>query len=146
MRQAEDRVWNTIVECAKYRIDYDAFRFALSPSGDERIGEYLLFQMIEGFAEELSVGELVDKLAADAQVFGLSFEDGVLSALLEGQAVALAAEVAAAQVALEGLASAASVSSVLRRVRVALQLEDEDECDEVGATSEFDAFCSCKVR
>lgn len=104
MRQAEDIVWNTITESAKRRFDYTGFKDRLSASGDERVAEYILFQVIVGYAEDLSLKELLSKIRGDLQLFGYSVSAEDLEYFLADKKEILSAEVRAAKAALSGFA------------------------------------------
>ncbi|WP_372845969.1 hypothetical protein [Pontiella sp.] len=116
MRQAEDLVWAAITDCAKQRFDYRGFKYWLSEKGDERVAEYILFQIIEGLAEELSLAELALKLRGDLDLFGYPVAEGELTAFLAGKPEALAAEVLAAREALAGFAQGRPAPELLERM------------------------------
>ncbi|MBI9020956.1 MAG: hypothetical protein JEZ10_06860 [Verrucomicrobia bacterium] len=117
MRQAEDIVWSTITESAKRRFDYAGFKDRLSKSGDERVAEYILFQIITGYAEELSREEFVPKIAGDLQLFGYAFSAQELDGFLADKKEVLNKEICAAKEALSGFAQGEDASSLLIEIR-----------------------------
>lgn len=118
MRQAEDIVWSTITESAKRRFDYDGFRNRLSASGDERVAEYILFQIITGYAEELSLEELLSKILEDMRLFGYSFSAAELEEFLADKKEILKAEILAAKEALFGFAQGKDAPSLLVQIQL----------------------------
>ena len=72
MRQAEDIVWAAITESARRRFDYAEFKNRLSASGDERVADFILFQIIEGLAENLTHEELLLKVSGDLELSGFA--------------------------------------------------------------------------
>jgi len=117
MRQAEDIVWNTITESAKRRFDYAGFKNRLSAAGDERVAEYTLFQIITGYAEELSREELLFKIQEELQLFSYSFSTEDLDEFLADKKEVLSAEIRAAKEALLGFAQGQEASSLLVQLR-----------------------------
>ncbi|MDF7824335.1 hypothetical protein P4B35_09955 [Pontiellaceae bacterium B12227] len=116
MRQAEDLVWAAITDSARCRFDYDEFRNRLSKSGDERVADFILFQIIEGLAENKSHEELLSTIRADLELFGYPASTDELAALLENKKEILSAEVHAAGVALAGFARGQSAPELLEQV------------------------------
>lgn len=117
MRQAEDIVWSVITESAKRRFDYDGFKNRLSASGDDRVAEYILFQIITGYAEELSCDEFLSKIRGDLQLFGYSFSAEALEEFLADKKEILSAEIRAAKEALFGFAQGKAVSDLLVHIQ-----------------------------
>ena len=122
MRQAEDLVWNAIVESGKCRFDYVAFRAGLSPAGEERVADYILFQVIAGYAEERSLDALSLRIREDLDLFGFSFSEEELAHFLIGKGAVLHREIDVAKVALAELDKAAPSAELL--VQVTQQLAD----------------------
>jgi hypothetical protein len=116
MRQAEDLVWAAITESAKCRFDYDGFKNQLSASGDGRVAEYILFQIIEGLAEELSRAELLLKIRGDLELFGYPVPADELKGFLADKQDVLGAEVHAAREALSGFAQGQAAPDLLELV------------------------------
>jgi len=120
MRQAEDLVWGAITESAKGRFDSAGFKNRLSASGDERVAEYILFQIIAGYAEELSRAELVSKIDGDLKLFGYSFSAEELDEFLADKEETLSAEIRAAKEVLSGFAQGQDASSLLVQIQCLL--------------------------
>ncbi len=120
MRQAEDIVWNTITESAKRRFDSAGFKNRLSASGDERVAEYILFQIITGYAEELSHKEFLSKIQEELRLFGYSFSSKDLEEFLADKEETLSAEIRAAKEALSGFAQGQDASSLLVQIQCLL--------------------------
>jgi len=116
MRQSEDIVWNTISESAKRRFDYAGFKNRLSGSGDERVAEYILFQIITGYAEDLSNEEFLSKIQEDLRLFGYSFSAEDLDEFLADKKEILSAEIRAAKEALSGFAQGNDAPSLLAQI------------------------------
>ena len=116
MRQAEDVVWSAITESGKRRFDYDGFKNRLSESGDERVAEYILFQVILGIAENLSREELLSKIRGDLDLFGYPISEEELENFLADKKELLSAEVQAAREALSGFAQGNKAVDLLVRV------------------------------
>jgi len=114
MRQAEDIVWNTITESAKRRVDYTGFKNRLN--GDERVAEYILFQILTGYAEELSLEEFLSKIQEDLRLFGYSFSAEDLDEFLADKKEILSAEIRAAKEALSGFAQGNDAPSLLAQI------------------------------
>ena len=121
MRQAEDLVWNAITQSARERFDYDEFKNKLSASGDERIADYILFQIIAGYAEELPRDEFLSKIRGDLQLFGYSVPEDELTQLLAGKQDLLLAEIGAAKEVLSGFANGVHADELLVDVRRSLK-------------------------
>ncbi|VGO21175.1 hypothetical protein [Pontiella sulfatireligans] len=117
MRQAEDRVWAAITESAKRKFDYDGFKNRLSESGDERVADFILFQIIEGLAENLSHEELLLKVRGDLELFGYPVPEDEVNGFLADKKEILSAEVHAAREVLSGFAQGRSASELLTQVR-----------------------------
>ena len=117
MRQAEDIVWSIITENAKRRFDYDGFKNRLSGSGDERIAEYILFKIITGYAEELSLAEHSSKIREDMRLFGYSFSVEELEEFLADKKEILTAEILAAKEALFGFAQGKDAPGLLVQIQ-----------------------------
>jgi hypothetical protein len=118
MRQAQDIVWNIITESAKLRFDYIGFRKSLSERGDdERTAEYIVFQVVVGYAEGLSDPEVLSKVRSDLLLFGCPLSDGQLGAFLADKRKVLKAEIRAAEAALSGFEQGRDAEAVLVQVR-----------------------------
>ena len=117
MRQAEDIVWGTITESGKHRFDYAGFKSSLGLSGDERTTEYILFQIIEGFAEKRSAEEVLSKIRGDLLLFGYSIAEDELDRLLAGKQEILKKEIRAAEEALAGFSQGKGAPAVLADIR-----------------------------
>ncbi len=117
MRQAEDIVWSAITESAKRRFDYTGFKNRLSASGDDRVAEYILFQIFVGYAEELSREEFLSKIQGDLQLFGYSFSAEQLEEFMADKKEILNAEILAAKVALSWFAQGKDAPSLLVQIR-----------------------------
>jgi hypothetical protein len=117
MRQAEDIVWSAITESAKRRFDYTGFKNRLSASGDERVAEYILFQVIVGYAEGLSREELLSKVDGDLQLFGYSISAKDPEEFLADKKEILSAEIRAAKAALAGFAQGQDAPGLLVRIQ-----------------------------
>lgn len=117
MRQAEDIVWSAITESAKRRFDYTGFKNRLSATGDERVAEYILFQIITGYAEELTFGEVLSKIHEDLQLFGYSFSAEQLEEFLANKKEILDTEIRAAKEALFGFAQGKPASGLLANIQ-----------------------------
>jgi len=118
MRQAQDIVWNTITESAKRRFDYAEFKNSLSELGDdERTAEYIIFQIVVGYAEGLSVKEVLSKVTGDLLLFGCLVSNDELIAFLADKKEILNEEICAAEMALEEFDQGASSDIVLAHVR-----------------------------
>ncbi len=117
MRQAEDIVWSTITESAKRRFDYTGFKNRLSAAGDERVAEYILFQIIAGYAEELSREEHLSKIREDLRLFGYSFPADELEEFLADKKAILKAEILAAKEALSGFAQGKDAPGLLIQIQ-----------------------------
>jgi len=117
MRQAEDVVWSTITESAKRRFDFAEFKNCLSASGDERVAEYILFQIIVGYAEELSLEEFLSKIREDLRLFGYSFSAEELEEFLADKKEILNAEILAAKEALSGFAQGKDAPDLLAQIQ-----------------------------
>ncbi|NOU36191.1 MAG: hypothetical protein HOO88_05435 [Kiritimatiellaceae bacterium] len=115
MRQAEDIVWSTITESAKRRFDYTGFKNHLN--GDERVAEYILFQIITGYAEELSLAEFLSKLREELRLFGYSFSSAELDEFLADKKEILNAEIIAAKEALSGFAQGKDAPGLLVQIQ-----------------------------
>ena len=113
MRQAEDLVWAAITESARLRFDYDEFKNRLSASGDERIADFILFQIIEGLAENRSLKELMLRIHEDLELFGYPASEDELAAILADKKEILSAEVHAAREVLSGFAQGQSAPELL---------------------------------
>lgn len=120
MRQAEDVVWAAITESARRRFDYTELKKCLGASGDERVADFILFQMIEGFAENLSPTELLSKLRGDLELLGYVIADNELNALLANKEEIMSAEIHAARTALSGFAEGQSTSDLLIQIHETL--------------------------
>lgn len=121
MRQAQDIVWNSITESAKRKFDYTGFRTRLSESGDDdRTAEYILFQIVVGYAEGLSAEEILSKVSGDLQLFACSISEDELVDFLADKRELLAEEVHAAKEALSGFAQGGKAPVVLAQVKAAL--------------------------
>lgn len=116
MRQAEDVVWAAITESARSRFDYADFKKQLSTSGDERVADFILFQIIEGLAENLSHEELSLKISGDLELFGYPISEGGLNAILADKKAILSAEVDAARDALSGFADGKTSPDLLTQI------------------------------
>ena len=117
MRQAEDIVWSAITESAKRRFDYDGFKNRLSESGDDRVAEYILFQIITGYAEGLSREEFLSKIQEDLRLFGYSFSTEDLDGFLADKEEILSAEICAAKEVLSAFAQGKDASGLLVQIR-----------------------------
>jgi hypothetical protein len=117
MRQAEDIVWNSITASARRRFDYTGFKNRLSASGDDRVAEYILFQIIVGYAEELSREEFLSKIQGDLQLFGYSFSAEQLEEFMADKKEILNAEILAAKEALSWFAQEKDAPSLLVQIR-----------------------------
>ncbi|MFA6172366.1 MAG: hypothetical protein WC701_01650 [Kiritimatiellales bacterium] len=117
MRQAEDIVWSTITESAKRRFDYAGFKNRLSASGDERVAEYILFQIITGYAEELSRAEHLSKIQEELRLFGYSFPADELEEFMGDKKEILNAEIRAAQEALSGFSRGKDAPGLLVQIQ-----------------------------
>jgi len=117
MRQAEDIVWNTITESAKRRFDYAGFKNRLSESGDERVAEYILFQIITGYAEELSHEEFLSKIQGDLRLLGYSFSTEDLDGFIADKKEIPNEEIHAAKEALSGFAQGKDAPSLLVHIQ-----------------------------
>jgi hypothetical protein len=117
MRQAEDIVWSAITESAKRRFDYTGFKNRLSASGDERVAEYVLFQIITGYAEKLSREELLSKIREEMQLFGYSFSAEDMEEFLADKKEILGAEIRAAKEALSGFAQGKDAPGLLVQIK-----------------------------
>lgn len=115
MRQAEDIVWSAITESAKRRFDYIGFKDRLS--GDDRVAEYILFQIIAGYAEELSREEFLSKIRENLRLFGYPFSAEDLEEFLTDKKEILNAEIRAAKVALFGFAQGKDASGLLVQIQ-----------------------------
>lgn len=122
MRQAEDIVWSAITESARRRMDFDGFKKSLGLSGDERTAEYILFQMIAGFAEKLPVEALGSKISDDLLLFGYCVSGDTLEKLLADQKELLNKEILAAEEALSGFLQGQGADSILVRISKFLHL------------------------
>lgn len=122
MRQAEDIVWSAITESAKRRFDYTGLKNHLSASGDERVAEYILFQIIVGYAEHLSRDELLLKVKGDLQLFGYSMSAKDLEEFLADKKEILNTEILAAKEALAGFAQGKDAPGLLVRIQRLLKL------------------------
>lgn len=116
MRQAEDLVWAAITESARLRFDYDEFKSRLSKSGDERVADFILFQIIEGFAENRSHEELLLRIREDLELFGYPSSEDELDAVLADKQETLSAEVHAARLVLSGFAQGQRAPELLEQV------------------------------
>ena len=116
MRQPQDLVWNAITASARRRFDYDVFKHSLSGSDDDRIADYILFQLIAGYAEELSEDEFNTKLHSDLHLFGYSLSDPELNEILAGKRELLALEIATAKEALSGFSQGHDLHEMLIEV------------------------------
>jgi hypothetical protein len=117
MRQAEDIVWSTITESAKRRFDYAGFKNRLCASGDDRVAEYILFQIITGYAEELSREEFLSKIQEDLQLFGYAFSAEELEEFMVDKKKILNAEILAAKEALSGFAQGKDAPGLLLQIQ-----------------------------
>jgi len=118
MRQAQDIVWNTITESAKRRFDYTGFRKSLSASGDdERTAEYILFQIVVGYAEGLSAEEVLSKVSGDLLLFGCTLSAAELEVFLADKKEILNEEIRAAEEALVAFDQGTDADAVLAHVR-----------------------------
>ena len=115
MRQAEDIVWSAITESAKRRFDYTGFKDRLS--GDDRVSEYVLFQIIVGYAEELSREEFLSKIREDLRLFGYPFSAEELEEFLADTKDVLHAEIRAAKEALSGFAQGKDAPGLLVQIQ-----------------------------
>lgn len=116
MRQAEDVVWAAITERARCRFDYADYKKRLSASGDERVADFILFQIIEGLAENLSQEELLLKISGDLKLFGYPISDNELNTILADKKEILSAEVHAAREALSSFAQDINAQEVLAQI------------------------------
>lgn len=117
MRQAEDIVWSTITESAKRRFDYAGFKNRLCASGDDRVAEYILFQIIVGYAEELVREEFLSKIQEDLQMFGYLFSVAELEEFLADKKEILNVEICAAKEALSGFAQGKDAPGMLLQIQ-----------------------------
>jgi len=117
MRQAEDMAWSAVTESAKRRFDFSEFKKSLGVSGDDHTAEYILFQLIVGFAEKLSGEELASKIRSDLLLFGYSVLDDVLERLLVDKKEILKEEIRAAEAALSGFFQGKDSDAVFAQVR-----------------------------
>lgn len=117
MRQAEDIVWGAITESARRRIDPGEFKTRLSASADERVADFILFQIIEGFAEELPHAELLHKLRGDLELFGYPVSEGELNIVLADKKEILSTEIHTAREALSGFAKGQTAEELLTQVQ-----------------------------
>jgi hypothetical protein len=117
MRQAEDWVWSAITESARRRFDYDGFKSRLGPAGDERVAEYILFQIIAGYAEELSREEILSTIDGDLQRFEYVFPAEELEEFLADKQDLLCTEIRAAKEALSGFAQGKDADGLLGEIR-----------------------------
>ncbi len=88
----------------------------MSASGDEQVAEYILFQIIVGYAEELSRAELVSEIDGDLQLFGYSLSAEELGEFLADKKKILNAEIGVAKEALSGFAQGQDASSLLVQI------------------------------
>ncbi|MDH3346403.1 MAG: hypothetical protein OEL75_04385 [Kiritimatiellaceae bacterium] len=116
MRQAEDIVWSTITESAKCRLDYTGFKNSLGASGDDRTAEFILFQIIEGYAEDLSLTDILSKIRGDLLLFGYTVSDDELNAVLADKKEVLEKEISAAKEALSEFVKGTHADDVLVQV------------------------------
>lgn len=116
MRQPEEMVWAVIIESAKRRFDYDAFKCWLSEVDDERIAEYILRQLIEGSAEGLVPADLSLDLRAELELFGLMVSDDELCAFIATQQTTLRVEINAARETLSAFAQGISAPELLMQI------------------------------
>jgi len=117
MRQAQDIVWNTITESAKGRFDYAGFKNSLSALGDdERTAEYILFQMVVGYAEGHSAAEVLSKVSGDLLLFNCTLPAGELEAFLADKKEILKEEIRAAEEALSAFDQGEKPDDVLVHV------------------------------
>jgi len=118
MRQAQDIVWGTITESAKRRFDYVGFRESLSALGDdERTAEYILFQIVVGYAEGLSAEEVLSKVSGDLLLFGCTLSAEELEAFLADKKEILKEEIRAAEEALSAFDQGKKSDDVLAHIR-----------------------------
>jgi hypothetical protein len=104
MIQTEDIVWIPIGESAKSRFDYNAFKCWVCASDDDRTADYILFQMIAGFAEDRAVDDFIAEIRGDLLLFGYSVSADALAAFLADKQVLFATEIQAAREAFAGFA------------------------------------------
>jgi hypothetical protein len=117
MRQAEDIVWAAITASARRRFDYAEFKSRLNLLDDERMADFILFQMIEGFAEELKHEELLQQVLGDLERFGAAISmDNLSNALADTQAI-LTAEIQATRLALSGFSKGQTAPEILEQIR-----------------------------
>jgi hypothetical protein len=88
----------------------------LSKSGDERVADFILFQIIEGLAENRSHEELMLRIREDLELFGYSASADKLDAVLADKKEILSAEVHAAREVLSGFADGQRAPELLEQV------------------------------
>lgn len=96
----EDIIWNTITAHARTKFDYAAFKKEFGPFNNDRVLDTVLFQILEGCAENKSAAEMARHLSHDLHMLGYSFADRNLQSFVTDHATLFSTEIQATAQAL----------------------------------------------
>jgi len=125
MKQPIDIVWDTIINSAKNRFDYDEFKAPFSILDNENAPENILFKIIIGYVGKKLNVEIAGEIQQALFPLGLCFPDGALDYFLTNKAVELKKEIRATDIALSLHAQGRKIPDILVQVNSILAQEGE---------------------
>jgi hypothetical protein len=115
-RHPEDIIWNTIIASARSKFDYPAFQKKYGSFDNDRVLDTVLFQILDGLAEEQSPADIAANLSHDLGMLSYPFADQNLESFVSNHEKLLAQEIKTTALALKMFNQNQEIPEILKAV------------------------------
>ena len=112
----EDIIWNTITASARTKFDYTAFKKEFGAFDNNRVLDTVLYQVLEGFAENKSTSEVAENLSHDLQMLSYPFAEKNFEPFIASHETIFASEIKATARALALFADHKEIPEILSEI------------------------------
>ena len=115
-KHPEDIVWNTITASARAKFDHKAFRKEFGPFDNDRIMDTILFQILEGFAEQQPVEWIANNISHDLQMLSYPFAKQDFKPFVTNHEELFTQEIKATALALDLFSARKEIPVILKEI------------------------------